>query len=179
MPAADDGTPRYKVKSVHLESGEKTLEHVGPWTPFKLDLEAEAAELTAPMAVAAEAGASGGKGVSSTESGKGAATFTFTVPASGVYIAWLRAKGAKGDMQDSFFAAMDSGHQDVADIKDAQSKFIWAPLDGRDSIGEKTLCPRRFVLAKGEHKLIVRCRKPGMLLDAIIVTNDQLFEKKE
>jgi hypothetical protein len=179
VPASGDGTPRYKVKSVNLESGEKTLEHVGPWETFKLDLEAKAAELAAPMVVAAEVGASGGKAVTSAESGKGTATIKFAVPASGVYIVWLRAKGAKGDMQDSFFASMDSGREDVADIKGAQGKFGWVPVDGRDSIGEKTLCPRRFVLEKGEHKLTVRCRKPGMLLDAIIVTNDQLFEKKE
>jgi len=179
VPAPLDGAPRYKVTGVDLESAVRTLVHDGEWTPWKLELEAESAELTAPMAVVEEATAAGGKCLASPEQEKGAATFRFTAPAPGAYVAWLRAKGAKGDMQDSFFASMDGGREDVANVPGAAESFRWASLDGRDCRGDETLHPRLFILAKGDHALTIRCRKAGVRLDSLVISNDRLLTKKD
>jgi hypothetical protein len=170
----DSGTPKYKVKEINLESGVKTWERVGAFTPWKAEIEGESGKMTAPMGLGEDAQASGGLTAVSYEQDKGTAAYTFNVPASGEYFLWVLAKGAKGDMQDSFFVAVDGGTEDIFDSAGGESAFTWSPVGGRDNRGAGLIPHKAFILGKGEHTLVIRCRKPGAQVDAILVSNDRL-----
>ncbi len=145
--------------------------------PWRLELAATQGTLTAPMAVVEDEGAADGKCVSSSENEKGAAAFTFTVPAAADYIVYAYARGPGAD-SDTFFVSVDDGAEDVFDINadpsDARrltkkGKWHWDTIGGRDNRFPLTLDPRISPLAKGEHTLVFRCRQAGALLDRIII----------
>jgi hypothetical protein len=75
-------------------------------TPFYQYIEAESGAVVAPMAVAADALASGGKYVSTPTDGAGSLTFNLTVPATGSYYVWGKVLSLDA-ASDSFYVSVD------------------------------------------------------------------------
>jgi hypothetical protein len=171
-----DNWPRYRITGRDPEKADPVYEHAAPFEAWKQELEAESAEVEAPMAVKADEKASGGKYIASSEKERGVARLTFTVPADGEYIIWERVIGDAD--KDSVFVAVDNGAEDVNDVGggSAVKSWSWHPIYGRDSRGPGCLNPRRFALTKGEHTLVIRGRKVGVQIDKFIITNDRLFK---
>ena len=172
----DDGWPRYRIVSRAPERADPVYEHTAPFETWKQELEAETADLEAPMAAAADEKASGGKYIASGQKEQGIARLPFSVPADGEYVIWQRAIGDVD--KDSVFVAVDSYPTDINDVGggDPLKAWTWHPICGRDSRGPGCLNPRRFALTKGDHTLTVRGRKIGVQIDKFIITNDRLFK---
>jgi hypothetical protein len=147
------------------------------FTPFYQYLEAEAAAVAAPMAVASDPLASGGQYVTTTTDSAGSVTFTVTVPATASYYVWGKVLAVDAN-SDSFFVSADGGATDVFD--DAQNKWSpswqWTVVNGRGTTGAPlTLNPRIFTLTAGTHTITFGGREVGAKLDQILVTNDATF----
>ncbi len=152
-----------------------------PGASTVLRLEAESGVIAAPMAVANDSGAFGGKSIATPTTDSGSGAWTFSAPASGTYYVWARVKAVNPE-RDSFYVKMDSGSEDVFDTTDGtwSPNWVWRRLNGRAGTGKAlTLNPRTFSLSAGSHTLTFRGRETQTQLDRVIVTNDPAFVATE
>jgi hypothetical protein len=149
----------------------------GGFMPVYQTLEAESGALTAPMAVAADALASGGKYISTPLDSSGSVTYTINVPATGTYYVWCRILSVDSG-SDSFYVSADGGPTDVFDTAENKwsGSWQWTVVNGRGSTGHAlALNPRAFTLAAGTHTLTFAGRDPNTKMDQLVVTNDAAF----
>jgi hypothetical protein len=147
--------------------------------PFTMRIEAESGTLTAPMAAADDANASGAKYiVVATGLTGGKAVYNFTVPGAGDYYVWGRYI-APGANNNSFHVSMDSDTVDndpsdaVSTIWDlpVQAAWTWIKVSMRiDAAG--TTKDLTFKLTAGAHVLYVNEREDSSQLDALVITSD-------
>lgn len=143
-------------------------------------MEAEAATLTAPMSLVSDVRAFGGLAISPPGT-TGAATWTFSAPASGQYAIWCRVLAPDG-AHDSFFVSMDGGAEDIYDEAEGiwTPQYQWTRVNGRNGTPNPlTLNPRTFALTAGTHTLNFRAREPGAIIDRLILTTDLAFVPTE
>ena len=140
-------------------------------------LEAESANLVAPMVLRTNAQASGGRYIETTIANTGTATFTVQVPFTGDYVIWCRVL-APDDGHDSFFVSADGGVEDVYDVAQNtwSSAWQWTRVNGRGGgTSAAAIDPRLFSFSAGTHTIVFRGRERTTGLDRIIVTNDRNF----
>lgn len=148
----------------------KTEGEAGP--PVLIEMEAETGECEAPIVVAEDEKALGGKFVhvpiDFTEEPyvtKGHVRFRFTVPRDAIYIFWARAMGPDGG-SNSFFVSLD-GSLDAnwgvpSPRRGKPASYVWHRVPGLEGAP----------LRKGEHELLVKSREDGTRLDKILITTD-------
>ena len=132
-------------------------------------LEAEAAELTAPMEVADDPLASGGQFVTTAPSvpdstasppAMGGAVFRFTVGADDRYTVWARVLTPDGSA-DSFYVRMDSE--------------AWDPWHPPIDPAWRWVEERSYALTAGPHAIEIRYRETPAGLDEIALSRDPAF----
>lgn len=160
---ANTTVPRF-VRADHPESTPRMNTKSG------IFIEAEAGELTAPMAVRLDTAARGGKCIlvpQGTGLEKGSALFRFDVKEAGTYRIWLRTIAATSD-DDSIFVSIDGGSRKLSDIRQSPS-FTWDRV--RDRVDGKVDMNAYAVyeLAAGAHTLSLMSREDGLLIDAVAV----------
>lgn len=144
-------------------------------------MEAEAADLQAPMQVLADAEASGGRYIASLTGEAGRAAFRFEAPlAASVYV-WARIKAPLSEA-DSFYAGLDSRDEMIFDLAEGRwnDTWQWTPLGVRT--GKQKQDPfyyitakRMFAVGRGTHTIDFRGREAGSRLDAVIITSNPDF----
>ncbi|MBI5150110.1 MAG: DUF4215 domain-containing protein [Candidatus Omnitrophica bacterium] len=135
-----------------------------------------AATLTAPMQIASDATASGGKfiyipngnGVSYSVPGKGTASYTINIPQNGTYALWGRII-AQYPNDDSFFIQVDSGTNYTWPTP-AGSTWHWARVKDMFHHSYVTLS-----LSAGVHTISVKHREDGAKIDKLFLTDDMAF----
>jgi len=149
----------------------------GGFVPSYQTIEAESGVLTAPMAVASDALASGGKYISTAVDSSGSVTYTINAPVTGTYYVWCRILSVDSG-SDSFYVSADGGATDVFDTAENKwsGSWQWTVVNGRGSTGHAlALNPRTFTLSAGTHTLTFGGRDPNTKMDQLIVTNDAAF----
>ncbi len=143
-----------------------------------VQVEGEAAALTAEFVTADDANASGGKYLlAPLASTTGKAVFTLVIPATAKYVVWGRVI-APTDANNSFHVSADAdtidndATDDVSTIWDlpVSLTWTWVKLNIR-----KAALPNADVtldLTAGTHTLYVNFREAGVQLDRLIVTSD-------
>lgn len=127
------------------------------------------ASLVAPMQLASDTNASGGKfiqvpsgaGSSTGTAGTGLASYFLKVPANGTYILWGRVIAPSGN-DDSFFAQVNDGTDIRWDLTNGTT-WHWTKLNAS------------FALAAGTHVIKIKQREDGAQLDQLILTSDPSF----
>jgi len=149
-----------------------TVNSAGPFTPVYLAFEAESAALVAPMAVAFDPNAAGGKYIASTANDSGTATFTVNVPVAGTYVVWCNVL-SPDTSRDSFYVSVDGGTEFIyaTALNKWANAWQWtavnAAYDGID--------PMTFQFAVGTHTITFRGRELNTGLDQLLVTNDRSY----
>ena len=141
-------------------------EHAQPGPgEVRLWLEAEApSQLTAPMVVASDSRATGGKYLwtPNSHTGDGMATYHFTVPTTGTYALWGRVIAANGE-DNSFFVKLDNATERTWQTPPSgPATWVWSEV-------------QHVALTAGTHTLRIRKRENGTKLDKLLITNDLAF----
>jgi hypothetical protein len=147
--------------------------------PFTQTLPVSAATLTPPMARAdspsttatAGLGVPDGPGNDATDSGPGAAAWTFTVPNDGEYVLWGEVR-APDTNDNSFYVSMDGGEEIVwhTPAPGATTEtWRWDPVSRLGEDGHTD--PVVFSLEAGTHRLRLRNREDGTRLRRLRITN--------
>ncbi len=173
VTASNDGASADAREDDSASASDDGSAHDGAFT---LTVEAERAELKAPMTVREDDRASGGrfvevpdqKGYDPPEGGPGRVAFRLDVTASGAQAVWARVIGEHHN-DNSFFVSVDDGEEFRWDIldpanRDPVKRWTWLPVTDRS--GE----PLR--LEPGVHTLTFRNREDGSRLDAVFVTSN-------
>lgn len=145
--------------------------------PSTILLEAEAATLTAPMASAADAAASGGRYIQVPNNGQnqtlavnavgaGVARFNFTITVPGTYQVFGLSSAATAADQ-SFFIGADNAAL-VPWILPQTTAFAW-------SVANNNTATLSFNLTAGAHTLTVRQRQDGSKLDRIAISTAAVY----
>lgn len=138
-------------------------------------VEAEAAELAAPMQRFADPQASGGQYVGvedgTGEPRQGEAVFAFEVTEPGRFALWARVKGPD-TASNSFFVVLDGGDRRIWHVpgpgdEEVSSAWVWAPVEVGDGAQRQVV-----ELGAGSHRLQVLNRQDGTLLDLLALTTD-------
>ena len=140
-------------------------------------VEAEAAALTSPMAMAPDVQAFGGQFITSNTAEAGTATWQFTISVSDDYVIWCRVKASDAG-QDSVFVKADGGPEDIYDVAEGtwSPDWQWTRVNGRGSSGiPLAINPRVFPLSAGSHSIVFREREALTRVDRVIVTNELNF----
>jgi hypothetical protein len=151
-------------------------------TAFMLKVEAESGTLTAPMAIVADALASGGNYiVSPAGTTGGLAVLTVSVPADGDYAVWGRVIGPT-DASNSFQFSVDTnvitdpavnGVSTIWDLP-ISTTWTWSHLNMRiDAAGTDMNLTTH--LTAGSHMFYINEREAASQLDEILVTSDLNF----
>ncbi|MBN1155354.1 T9SS type A sorting domain-containing protein [candidate division KSB1 bacterium] len=135
-------------------------------------LEAEVGQLTYPMQIKNDAGASGGKYITVPQEyeddSMAKAVYDFTTSHQGPYVVWGRVRST-GDTHDSFKISLDNQPEVVWHIP-GNWNWTWDQVyvfNGDD--------PVQFNLSAGAHQLTVKNREWGSQIDKLIITNDLGF----
>ena len=148
-------------------------------------LEAEGGRVDLPMTEGEDPDALGGRYIYSTDTGKGAAEYPFSVE-GGSYLIWARARaGSRGNptpfAHNSFFISVDDENEDVWDLffDDAEphTEWAWGRVSTRcgGSFDENLCNPLLLALTEGRHTLKLRGREAETHLDKLIVTSDENY----
>ncbi len=140
--------------------------------PVNVDVEAEAATLSAPMRVTADATASGGQYVAvapgnnsqAAAPATGHAAASFTVPKAGRYKLWGRVI-APTTSDDSFWVRVDNGPWTAWNNIPLGAGWHWDDIHGTGDAST-------FDLAAGAHTVTFAYREDGARLDRIRITDD-------
>ncbi|MDD3926152.1 MAG: discoidin domain-containing protein, partial [bacterium] len=130
-------------------------------------IEGENGALTSPMSTGSDAGASNGKYIASPQTstrsndGKGYASYTINVPASGSYKLWARTYWL-GEADNSFYASMDGGAESVLGNVGANNSWIW-------------VSGSTYTLGAGSHTIRIRSREDGARVDKLLLTSDTAY----
>lgn len=141
--------------------------------------EAEAAQLTAPFAIAGDLAASSGQYLVDDNpmgtTGPGQALATFAVDASAMYYIWGRTRSPDAST-DSFFVSVDGGadgHYNTSDCVHSP-QWHWA------AVRTQYTCPALppvlgFALGAGTHSLRLRSREGQSAVDRFVIVDDPGF----
>lgn len=122
--------------------------------------EAEAGEVSRPMAAARDVDASACEYVRSPAVNNGAVTLAFDVPADGYYAIWGRMQG-EGWGGNSFFVSVDGRPADVEEVGTVDGEWVWHwERAGSAVVG----------LSAGRHTVTFAGREPRARLDAVALT---------
>jgi len=140
-------------------------------------VEAEAGELTAPMVIVSDQGASQGRYVWSPVLDQGGISFTIDVPSNGHDMVWCRVAELTGPAP--VMVSVDGSQPETGLLSAGPSLegWRWGRLvaDAReDSFGTPS-APIFFALTAGPHVLRMLIG-PGVKLDSLLITNDQAME---
>jgi hypothetical protein len=145
--------------------------------PQSVQIEGEAATLTAEFVTADDAAASGGKYLSAPLiSTSGKAVFALSLPVAAKYYVWGRII-APTDANNSFHASLDADSVDNDATDDTSTiwdlpvatTWTWVKLSTRKAAGNADVIAD---LSAGAHTLYLNFREPGVQLDRVIVTRD-------
>jgi Zn-dependent metalloprotease len=142
-------------------------------------LEAEGGTITAPMQVANDAAASGGKYIqvaagnnsNTSPPAGGHALLPFAVTVAGSYKVWGRVI-APTTADDSFYVRIDTGAWMSWNGIPAGTTWHW---DDVHNGGTASTPAATFTLAAGNHTLEIAYREDGARLDRLLVTSDAAF----
>jgi Fibronectin type III domain/Bacterial Ig domain len=134
-----------------------------------IQLEAESGTRVAPMTVASDAEATGGRYIYSSIDNQGTMSIPINIPVAGTYSIWCRVLSPDNG-RDSFFVAADGGTEEIfiTAPNTWSSSWQWTKLNGHLTGGE-----RIFVWYPGTHTLVFRGREKFTFLDALYITNDR------
>jgi hypothetical protein len=149
--------------------------------PMTVVVEAEAATLTAPMAVVADAEASGGSYIevptgnggtinNANQANAGTSVFTIMAPAAGSYKVWALLNAAT-DANNAFFVRMDNGAFAQWATPVTMAEWMWAPANTQNGQAELS-----FDLTAGAHTLEIKRRDVSTKIDRVAVTANVLFD---
>lgn len=128
--------------------------------------EAEAGQLSDAMTSYQDPEASGGLYVASPTNENGAASYTVTVPTTGYYYLWARAKGASW-VGDSFSVVIDEGTPFHWTIPQVGGRWDW----GWSIVNETAHAGQSLQLTAGERSLTFRCREADAALDQLVLSD--------
>ena len=142
-----------------------------PEANVRVEFEAEAGDVRAPMVVVKDKSASGAAYVHVPDEHSDAAyvlegevRLSFDLPQHGAYVFWGRAAGPNGE-SNSFFLSVDGSQPTswgVPTAKGGAPRFGWSRMSGLEGVP----------LKKGRHELVISCREDGARIDRIVVTNN-------
>jgi beta-lactamase regulating signal transducer with metallopeptidase domain len=150
------------------------------FTSFTKTLSLSEAALTPPMVLRVDSQATpltpwievpDGPGNDRPEGGSGAATFTFSVPEAGRYVAWGQVQ-AKARNDNSFYVSVNGGEEMVWHTPAPNvttEKWRWDPISSGE--GDAFTDPFIFDLKAGIHRLRIRNREDGTRLRSLRITN--------
>jgi len=130
-----------------------------------IEIEAEQGAVEAPLNLHDDDAAFGSQYITSNQHYQGQVTYTFDVPADGVYKIWARYIAPDGG-KNSFFVTLDDTTEKIWDLTPLSTQWRWGEITGR---GEGVL---RYNLEAGEHHLLIRTRERLSALDKLIITSD-------
>lgn len=135
-------------------------------------VEAEDGKVAGGMKKTADERASNGAFVHAPER-SGTVTFTFDVPADGLYYVLGRCLApAPSGSHDSFFFSMDGAKPGVWDVHAWPDGWWWDLLNKRDDKNRRrNVDPRAFQLSRGRHTLTLKSRESDCRLDRIAISN--------
>lgn len=137
----------------------------------KIWVEAEDAQLIAPMAVGRSGNASRSRVVtvpSSTTSAGGSARLSVNLPETDRYFIWLRAS-APAAVSNAFTVAVDGGTRPLPVAVSTTGAFQWSQLKvGATPVG--------FDLGPGDHTIDIGRSLAGAQLDQLLITSDPNFQ---
>jgi hypothetical protein len=175
-PATDSGTPDGDGAVPPDDSG-GSPDVVQPPTGETIWIEAESAmTLTAPMEILDDAGASGGKFISTPAGDRndapdattaGIATYTFSPSEAGTFTIFGRVRAPTTE-NDSFWVKVDAGVWIQWNNLPPSTDWVWD--DVHTSMQADTRVT--FNLAAGEHTLAVAYREEAAALDKLVITSD-------
>ena len=124
--------------------------------------------LTAPMQVASDSAASGGKyiWVPNGAGTGGQATYAVNISQAGTYVLWARTIAPNG-YDDSFYIEMDTTGNKLWHVPQSTT-WTWRRLKDATSGAD----PVTWSLSAGTHTLKVKQREDGTKADKILITND-------
>jgi len=125
-------------------------------------VEAEGGALEGGVELAQAEGASGGRaiGVPEGQPEEGSSTLVLDVPADGTYLLWGRVR-APDDGSNSFFVSVDGGSETLWKMPSGAS-WSWHGVKT-----EEAPEPVAYWLGAGQHRVEVRAREDGTLLDTV------------
>jgi hypothetical protein len=149
--------------------------------PMTVVVEAEAGTLTAPMAVVADAKASGGSYIevptgnggtinNANQANAGTSVFNVMAPAAGTYKVWALLNAAT-DANNAFFVRMDNGAFAQWATPVTMAEWMWAPANTQNGQAELT-----FNLTAGAHTLEIKRRDVSTKIDRVALTSNMLFD---
>jgi hypothetical protein len=158
-----------------------TVNSAGSITPVYLAIEAESATLVAPMAIASDQNAAGGKYIAPTSDESGTATFAINIPTAGDYVVWCKIRSTNIS-SDSAYVSADGGAEDIYDTAQngLSDLWQWTVVNGRGGITApystvSPISPRVFSFTAGQHTLTFRGREANTAIDQLLVTNDRSY----
>lgn len=147
--------------------------------PQSIILEAESANLVAPMTATQDMAVSGGSYIAVGNGGTvnnpnqrniGIASFNFTVATAGNYKVWALLNAAT-DANNAFYVRMDNGAFEQWATPITMANWEWSAANRQDGRAELS-----FALAAGNHTLEIRRRDVATKLDRIAITSNALFD---
>ncbi|HET8656404.1 MAG TPA: M56 family metallopeptidase [Longimicrobiaceae bacterium] len=148
-----------------------------PAQPVRVRLEAESAELVAPLVVREDSTASGGRFVeaepgkeSRKRAGSGSARFRFTTPRAGLYALWARTIAPTRD-EDSFWIRVNGGPWVRWNEIRRSRTWRWSTVHDTDRANRIA----QFRLRAGVNTIELANREGGVRLDQLLVTDDPLY----
>ena len=171
-------TFRYRITAVDRQGHEslpsRAVEVTTDAVPdgnVRVELQAEAGDVRAPMVIAEDESASGGAYVHVPDEASDAAyvlegevRMRFELPQHGTYVFWGRAAGLNGE-SNSFFVSVDGSQPanwGVPVPKKGPPRFRWSRMAGLEGVP----------LKEGRHELVIASREDGARIDRIVITND-------
>jgi beta-lactamase regulating signal transducer with metallopeptidase domain len=149
-----------------------------PAQPVRVRLEAESAELVAPLVVRQDSTASGGRFVeaepgreSRKHAGSVSALFRFTTPRAGLYALWARTIAPTRD-EDSFWIRVNDGPWVRWNEIRRSRTWRWSTVHDTDRANRIA----QFQLRAGVNTIELANREGGVRLDQLLVTDDPLYE---
>ncbi|MGH7491319.1 MAG: Ig-like domain-containing protein, partial [bacterium] len=141
-------------------------------------LEAENAQVTAPLTTVNDTAAAGGKYVAypNPQAEAGAAVFSFEVKTAGTYYIWTRSLTPGASGHDSWTVSVDGANAYTYDVFQGSRSNVWAwdqlSQRGNGQTGNPQFDPKTYDWEAGAHTITFQGRAHDARLDKILITND-------
>ncbi len=141
-------------------------------------IEAEAAQITAPLVTANDTSASGGKYLAypNPQAEAGAAVFTFDIQTAGTYYVWTRSLTPEASGHDSWTVSADGANGFTYDVFQGGRSNTWAwdqlSQRGNGRPESPQFNPKTHNWNAGAHTITFEGRAHDTRLDKILITND-------